>query len=139
MTIDIDGLGGRARLRAFITRKITVAFDGLTVTPIAVRIGFVDENGPKGGVAIRCGINAELPRRASIHVEHRARTERLAFDGALAALERRIARERGRQRVERRHPKKYFLAKRLLMPDETLPALSGPPRPSRRAALRKSA
>jgi hypothetical protein len=139
MMIEIEGLGARSSLRAFMTRKIKTLFDGLTVTPITVRIGFVDENGPKGGVAIRCGINAQLPRRAAIHVEHRAATDRLAFDGALEALERRFERERGRQRAERRRPKKYFLAKRLLMPDETLKAVENEPRPARRAALKKSA
>jgi len=137
--IEIEGLRARSSLRAFIGRKLTEAFASFTAPPIAVRVGFVDENGPKGGDAIRCGINAELPRRAAIHVEHRAPTERLAFDGALDALERRIERERGRLRAERRRPKKYFLAKRLLMPDETLAAPDAGRRPARRASMRKSA
>jgi hypothetical protein len=139
MTIDIEGLSARASLRAFIARRIAAAFDGLRTQPVAVRVGFTNENGPKGGDAMRCGINVDLPRRAPIHIEHRAPTERLAFDASLAALERRIDRERGRGRAVRRRPKKYYLAKRLLMPDESLATLSDAPRPARRATLRKSA
>jgi ribosome-associated translation inhibitor RaiA len=47
-------------------------------------------------------------------VEHTATTSRLAFDGAFAALEPRLERYRERQRESRRHPKKYYAAKRLL-------------------------
>jgi hypothetical protein len=139
MTIELEGLRARSTLRAFITRKIAATFSGMTTQPIAVRVGFVDENGPKGGVDIRCGINVDLPRRAPIHVEERAATERLAFDGALDALHHRIERERGKVRAERRRPKKYFLAKRLLMPDESLRTIETREKPSRRAAYRRSA
>lgn len=139
MTIEIDGLSARATLRGFVTRKITAAFAGLRVQPLTVRVGFVDQNGPKGGVAIRCGINVDLPRRAPIHVERRADSERTAFDAALAALERRVERERGRVRAEQRRPKKYYLAKRLMMPDASLDDLASAPRPTRRSAVRTSA
>ena len=139
MTIDIEGLSARASLRTFVARRIAAAFDGLREQPVSVRVGFTDENGPKGGNAIRCGINVDLPRRAAIHIEHRAATERLAFDAALIALEKRIDRERGRGRAVRRRPKKYYLAKRLLMPDESLATLPSTPRPTRRPALRRSA
>src|SRR5688572_25878105 len=117
MMIEIEGLSARATLRQFITRKIVAVFDGLRVQPVTVRVWFVDENGPKGGVAIRCGINVDLPRRRPIHVEQRADAPRTAFDATINALERRIERERGRVRAERRRPKKYYLAKRLLQPD----------------------
>lgn len=139
MTIEIEGLPSRSSLRAVIRRKLEAVFAGLTRPPLAVRVGFTDENGPKGGIGRRCGINAELPRKGSLHVEDRAESERLAFDGAVDALERRIKRERGRLRDDRRRPKKYYLAKRLLMPDESLPALETKARPERRSALRKSA
>ena len=140
MTIEIEGLSARATLRQFITRKIVAAFDGLRVQPVTVRVWFVDENGPKGGIAIRCGINVDLPRRRPIHVEQRADAPRTAFDATINALERRIERERGRVRAERRRPKKYYLAKRLLQPDESLETLTeSPPRPARRSAFRKSA
>ena len=138
MTLEIAGLNTRLALRALIAQKIAAMFDGQRVRPVAARVGFVDENGPKGGAAIRCGINIELPRRPSVHVEHRAASERLAFDGALEALERRIARERGRMMAERRRPKKYYLAKRLLNPDEALPEMATK-LPRRRSALKRPA
>ena len=139
MTIEIDGLSARTSLRRFIHQKIAAAFDGLRTQPVTVRVGFTDENGPKGGVSIRCGITVDLPRRAPIHIEHRADTERLAFEGVLDALEERVQRERGRGRAVRRRPKKYYLAKRLLMPDESLATLANEPKPTRRSALRKTA
>ena len=114
MTLDIEGLAARSALRALIARKIRGLFEEHRPKPIAARVGFVDDNGPKGGVAIRCGITVEIPRRPALHAEHRAESQRLAFDGAFAALARRIERERGRMLDERRRPKKYFVAKRLL-------------------------
>jgi ribosome-associated translation inhibitor RaiA len=138
MTIEIEGVSARATLRQVITRKLSAAFDGLRAQPVTVRVWFVDENGPKGGIAIRCGINVDLPRRSPLHVEQRADTARMAFEAALAGLERRVERERGRVRAERRRPKKYYLAKRLLQPDESLDTVTGAPRPARRA-LHKSA
>jgi ribosome-associated translation inhibitor RaiA len=139
MMIEIGGLSGRTSLKTFVQKKIAGAFEGLRAQPVSVRVGFVDENGPKGGVAIRCGINVDVPRRAPIHLEHRANTERLAFDGVLAALERSIERERGRMRAGRRRPKKYYLAKRLLMPDESLATVANESKPPRRSALRRTA
>ena len=136
MTFEIAGLNSRSALRTLITKKITAIFDGHRPEPVAARIGFVDENGPKGGgAAMKCGITIELPRRPTVHVEHRASTERLAFDGALAALEHRLTRERGRMIAERRRPKKYYLAKRLLEPE----AGAQPParRPGRAATRRR--
>ena len=136
MTIDIAGLGTRSALRRVIAQKLAAMFDGQRAQPVAARVGFVDD-GPKGGAPIRCGINIERPRRPSVHVEHHAPNERLAFDGALAALEHAVARDRGRMLTERRRPKKYYLAKRLLSPDEALPDI--PRKPRRRSALRRFA
>src|SRR5262245_49459678 len=96
MTFEIAGLNSRSALRTLIRQKITAIFDGQRPQPVAARIGFVDENGPKGGAAMRCGITVQLPRRPRVHVEHRAPNERLAFDGALAALDHRLTSERGR-------------------------------------------
>ncbi|PYM14731.1 MAG: hypothetical protein DMD81_17055 [Candidatus Rokuibacteriota bacterium] len=139
MTFEIAGLNSRSALRTLITKKITAIFDGHRPEPVAARIGFVDENGPKGGgAAMKCGITIELPRRPTVHVEHRASTERLAFDGALAALEHRLTRERGRMIAGRRRPKKYYLAKRLLNPDEALPEIAKKPA-RRRSALKRPA
>jgi hypothetical protein len=60
-----------------------------------------------------------LPYRPALRVEHTAETARLAFDGGFGALERRLERYREREREGGRHPKKYFVAKRLT---EGLPA-----------------
>ena len=134
MTLEIEGINGQAAFRALIARKISGMFDGSRVVPTNVRVGFADENGPKGGIDIRCRVTVEIPRRRTLHAEDRAATYRLAFDAALTALERQLERDRGRQRTERRHPKKYYLAKRLLMPEESPPA-SG----RKRSTMRRSA
>lgn len=82
---------------------------------MAAQATFFDENGPKGGPAIRCALTVRLPYRPTVRVENVAETARLAFDGALAVLERQLERYRERDRDNRRRPKKYFVAKRLLM------------------------
>src|SRR5262245_22354945 len=138
MTFEIAGLHSRSALRTLITQKITAIFDGQRPQPVAARIGVIDENGPKGGDAMRCGITIQLPRRPRPHVEPRGPSERLAFDGALAALEHRLTSERGRMLAERRRPKKYYLAKRLLSSDEALPEIPAKPA-RRRPALKKPA
>ena len=119
MTLEIDGLPGNLRLRVLIAKKLDAAFLRHGVRPVAVRVVFDDENSPKGGVAIRCGLTVELPRRPTLHVDHLGDTVRTAFDGALDALDRQVVRDRGRLREQRRRPKKYFVAKRLLAPDST--------------------
>jgi phosphoketolase len=93
----------------------------LGLQPLEAQAAFTDENGPKGGVDIRCGLTVKLPRRPMIHAEHVAETARLAYDGAAAALERSLARDRDRARALRRRPKKYFVAKKLRegVPDVT--------------------
>jgi ribosome-associated translation inhibitor RaiA len=57
-------------------------------------------------------------------VERTAETPRLAFDAAFAVLERQLEQYRERDRDSKRHPKKYFAARRLL-------AEEAPPRPKR--------
>src|SRR3989441_12727815 len=74
-----------------------------------------NDDGAKGGLALRCAVDLRVPYRPPIHIEHVAATPRLAFDGVMAALERQLERYRERARENRRHPKKYFVAKRLLM------------------------
>ena len=74
------------------------------------RPSFFDDNGPKGGRAMRCALTVRLPFRPSIRVERSAVTPRLAFDAAFAVLERQLERYRERDRDNKRHPKKYFAA-----------------------------
>lgn len=108
MAIEIQGLNTRDRAR------MNRALQLLPVTPTWARVAFIDDNGPKGGRALRCAMTVRLPRRPTIRVEHSSTTVRLAFDGALARLERRLERVREIQREGQRHPKKYYAAKRLL-------------------------
>ena len=133
MTLEIDGLSGNPRFRALITRRLDAAFERHGVEPVSSHVAFADENGPKGGLGIRCGITAELPRRPTLHVDHVADTQRTAFEGALEALERQVTRDRGRLREQRRSPKKYFVAKRLLESDTAADAAPSP-RQRRRSA-----
>jgi ribosome-associated translation inhibitor RaiA len=69
---------------------------------------------------MRCALTVRLPFRPCIRVERSAVTPRLAFDGAFAVLERQLERYRERDRDSKRHPKKYFAARRALA-DETSP------------------
>ncbi len=114
MQIEIRGIPGDPTLRGYVTRRLTRAFEPLRVRPLGAEVSVTDENGPKGGVAVRCALTVRLPRRSPLHVEHLAETPRLAFDGGLARLERRLERQRGRERERARRPKKYYTAKRLL-------------------------
>ncbi|HEY3064771.1 MAG TPA: HPF/RaiA family ribosome-associated protein [Methylomirabilota bacterium] len=113
-SIDVQGLPQSRALRALIVRQLSAIFATLRVPPVSARAIFSDENGPKGGDALRCALTVKLPRAASVHVEEWSSTPRLAFDGALVKLERQLARHREGARALRRRPKKYFVAKRLL-------------------------
>lgn len=114
MTIEIRGIRRDPALQARVERHIRAALERLRLAPVTVRATFFDDNGPKGGLAIRCALTVRLPYRPALRVERTAATQRPAFDGAFAALERRLERYRERDRDSRRHPKKYFVAKRLL-------------------------
>jgi putative sigma-54 modulation protein len=131
MSLVIEGLALDDPLRAHIEDKLAAAMRGGTRPPTGVRVGFTDQNGPKGGLDIRCAITVELPRRAPVHAEGVAETHRLAVDGALDTLGRELKRDRERRRDARRRPKKYFAARQALATDEP-PA--PPARPRRRSA-----
>jgi ribosome-associated translation inhibitor RaiA len=113
MTTKIEGLNDPA-LRGFVTRKLHAITRRLRAAPVSARIGFTDVNGPKGGPDTRCALTLQWPRRPTVHVEEVAVSPRLAFDEALANLERRLERGVRQARDERRRPKKYYVAKRLL-------------------------
>jgi len=114
VTIEVRGLSGDRRFRAYVVRALGEALDRLRVAPVSAQVGFADENGPKGGVAIRCLLEIRVPRRPPIDARHLAESPRLAFDGALTKLDRQVARDRGRRRQQSRRPKKYYLARRAL-------------------------
>ena len=101
--------GEAARARVMAGLKAVLA--SLIVEPTVARATVTDENGPKGGLAIRCALEVKQPRRPAVHVEAVATTEQLAFESALAKLERAVARRRGIARDAKRRPKKYFAAR----------------------------
>jgi len=100
--------------RARVTAGLKNAPALRIVEPTTARATFTDENGPKGGPAIRCALEAKQPRRPAVHVEAVATTQLLAFDSALAKLERAVARRQEIARAAKRRPKKYFAARRVL-------------------------
>jgi ribosome-associated translation inhibitor RaiA len=114
MNLEIRGIPGDEALRTHVATQLGAATEPPRPKPVAIEVGFVDENGPKGGVACRCSLTVRLPRRPPLHVEQLAETPRLAFDQAVTRLERRLLEDRGRERDRRRRPKKYHTAKRLL-------------------------
>jgi ribosome-associated translation inhibitor RaiA len=111
--IKITGLE-RDPLRGRAMRLMADALAKLAVAPVKGQASFFDENGPKGGRAMRCALTVRLPFRPSVRVERTAETPRLAFDAAFAVLERQLERYRERDRDNKRHPKKYFAARRVL-------------------------
>ncbi len=114
MVIDIRGIAGNRLLKAHVRKQMTGALARLRVAPLGARVLFVDENGPKGGIDIRCALTVRLPFQPSVRVEHMGQTPRRAFDEAFTVLERQLERDVERARQSRRRPKKYYVAKRLL-------------------------
>ncbi len=105
---------GAPPLGAGVRARLVGMLDARGIRAARLSVAFVDENGPKGGPAVRCRVSVALPRRPALRVEHTATTPRLAFDGVQESLERRLDRMRERMRDGARRPKKYFAARRLL-------------------------
>jgi len=129
MNIAIHGIRPDTTLGARVSARLETVLAALRVSPISAKATFFDDDGPKGGPAIRCAISVRVPYRPLIRVEHISTTGRLAFEGAFATLERQLERYRERVRDIKRRPKKYFVAKRLLA-ESPLP-------PSKAARLRR--
>jgi ribosome-associated translation inhibitor RaiA len=132
MTVLLEGIGIDDPVRALIDEKIAALIARGRRRPIQVRVAFTDENGPKGGVDTTCAITVEIPRRPVLHASAVADSPRPAFDAALEAVERELARERGKQRDQARRPKKYYVAHQGLQPEGE--AALPPPRRRRRNA-----
>ena len=115
-TVKIDFRTGASSeaTRTRVAADLQGVLASLRIEPTSAHATFADENGPKGGVAIRCALEVRTPRRPIVHVADMARTPRLAFGAALAKLERALAREREVTRQSRRRPKKYFAARHAL-------------------------
>ncbi len=128
--VEVRGIPADQALYRRAVKQIHTALKPLAVEPVTAQVNFFDENGPKGGVAIRCAFTIRLPYRPAVRVEHMAGTPRLAFDGGLAKLERQLEEYRERHRESQRYPKKYFVARQLLE--------AWPPKPGPRAARSKA-
>lgn len=114
MKIEVRGIARDPRFRADVVQQLTEMTGRLGVKPVAAQVSFADENGPKGGVAIRCLVEVRRPRRPPIDARHVAESPPLALEGALAKLERQLVEDRDRLREQRRRPKKYYAAERAL-------------------------
>lgn len=126
--VRISGIERDEALRTRVEKLMTDTLARVTVRPVRSQAAFFDDNGPKGGRAMRCALTVRLPYRPSIRVERSALTPRLAFDGAFAVLERQLERYYERDRDNKRHPKKYFAARRAVAGEA-----SRPPKRARRA------
>ena len=113
-TIEFRGSSAGRTIAARVARGLADVLESLPVEPTSARVAFTDENGPKGGNAVRCAVEVRLPGRPAIHVEDVASTPRLALDAGLAKLARRLRRIRESTRESRRRPKKYYAARRAL-------------------------
>ena len=71
--IKITGLE-RDPLRGRAMRLMAGALAKLAVAPVKGQAAFFDDNGPKGGLAMRCALTVRLPFRPSIRVERTAET-----------------------------------------------------------------
>jgi ribosome-associated translation inhibitor RaiA len=108
---------GMVRHRAFRERAIRMVDQRLVSLPVtSARVTFTDMNGPKGGPAIRCALTVRLPRRAPLHVEHRAVAAGAALDAALDKLDRRLFDIRERARERRRSPVNKYVVARAFSP-----------------------
>jgi ribosome-associated translation inhibitor RaiA len=127
MMIAVRGLGADQAFKAFVVGRMRAALERARVRAPSSTVVFTDENGPKGGIGVRCTLVVGMPPRGTVKIEHRAATPRLAFDASFDALERQLEARRDRTRELSRRPKKYYVAQRLL----------GSERPAGRAAARR--
>jgi ribosome-associated translation inhibitor RaiA len=110
--VEIHGLRRDTVLKRRIEAQMRDQLERIGLSPVSAQVMFVDDNGPKGGPALRCALTVRVPYRPAMRAEHAAENRRLAFDAAFEALARRLERYRERERDSRRHPKKYYAAKR---------------------------
>ena len=139
MRVVIEGLGEDRGLRTLVSGKVAAWLGRLRVPATTARVQFSNETGAKGGPTAHCAITVDLPRRPELHADVTGQTSRLAFEQAFAILERQIERDRERGREERRRPKKYYLAKRLLEPGASSGEAPARPSAGRRLTRRRTA
>lgn len=113
MDIRIENELGRRIPREHVIARLAQALRRLPVRATA-RVTFTDVNGPKGGPDVRCTVLVRLPGQPPVSVARAGTTPRLAFDTSYDRAIRQLERGRARWQDSRRHPKKYYVAKRLL-------------------------
>lgn len=111
--IDVQGLTPGTPLHGRILRQLGGLLGRVRAEGAASSVLFADDNGPKGGRAIRCTITLKEPRRPPLVVEKLAETHRLAFDAAYDTIKQELGRRHEARRERARRPKKYFVARRL--------------------------
>jgi hypothetical protein len=114
VALELTGIPIAPSLRSRVARRIGRALVGVQTSPIGVHVRFVDVNGPKGGLDIRCAIDVRIPRTAALHAEACAGRAITAFDRSAAVITRLVARRLLRRQESGRRPKKYYAARRLL-------------------------
>ena len=110
MSLVIQGVAATDPFREVVARKVHGLLGRLRIRATASDVTFSDVNGPKGGLDVRCGVRVEVPRRPARHASALGTDLRVAFDGAIDALEHELLRDRDRRRDLARRPKKYFIA-----------------------------
>ena len=103
MFIEITGLPERDQLRIRAERLLHDVLERRRA--VAVRVAFFDDDGPRGGVAIRCALTLPPSRGPIVRVEYTARTHSAAFNGGVAILKRRLKRRAERSRRRTRFPR----------------------------------
>ena len=106
MLTAITGLRGQRRLRVEVVKQLNSLLARRRLTPVSLRAAFFDDDGPRGGVSIRCALSMRPRRGPTIRVEHAARTYGAAFKGAFAILKRRVKRHVQRRRRRARYPRR---------------------------------
>ena len=69
MPIEISGIERNVALRERVGRQIRAALEPLRVAPVKAQVAFFDDNGPKGGIGLRCAVTVRVPYRPAIRVE----------------------------------------------------------------------
>ncbi|HTO11505.1 MAG TPA: hypothetical protein VMQ51_08025 [Candidatus Binatia bacterium] len=111
--LEIRGVSRREAAALRADARIARALAALAPGAGRALVVLSDDNGPKGGPAVRCAVTVSVPRRGGVHVETRALSARLALAGALDRLRRRLVRTASTARAARRRPKKYYVARTL--------------------------
>src|SRR5438876_1115321 len=66
MKVDIQGLERDPMLRGRVGRLVGAALETIKAAPIRARVTFFDDDGPKGGLALRCAVDLRVPYSAGL-------------------------------------------------------------------------